>query len=174
MKHRLATRVLALVLVVSLQALFIPASAGGDTASLAGMVISSETDAPLTGVRLHAGDPKTGRVFTTRPTPVDGSFNLEELPAASYRLAVEVEGGLYVVDSPLKLSPGQAQSVTVAINPQSAPSPEQEQEKKKKKGAGFWENPVTASAVVIGVATVVGLLIKEGTDDDEDASPSSL
>lgn len=174
MKHSPATRVLALVLVASLQALFIPASAAGETASLEGTVISSETDGPLPGVRLHAGDPKTGRVFTTRPTPSDGSFQLEELPAASYQLAVEIEGGLYVVESPLKLSPGQAQSVTVAINPQSAPSPEQEQEKKKKKGAGFWNNPVTAAAVVIGTATVLGLLIKEGTDDDSVASPSSV
>ena len=165
MKHSLATRVLALVLVVSLQALFVPAKAAEEAASLGGMVVSSETDAPLVGVRLHAGDPKTGRIYSARPTSEDGGFRLGKLPPASYQLAVETEGGLYVVESPLKLSPGQIRDVTVAINPESAPSPAEEEEEKKKKGVGFWNNPVTASAAVIGSATLLGLLLKEGTDD---------
>jgi hypothetical protein len=164
---------LASVLVLTVQALWIPAPAGDQTVSLAGMVVSSETEAPLVGARLHVGDPTSGHVFTTQPTTEDGSFRLEKLPAASYRLAVEIEGGLYVVEAPVKLAPGEARSVTVAINPQSAPSPGEQQEKKKKKGAGFWNNPVTASLVIIGSATVLGLLINEGTDDPV-ASPSSV
>jgi len=174
MTHSLAAKVLASVLIVSMQALLVPASAGDGTASLAGMVVSSETAAPLTGVRLHAGDPKTGEVFTAQPTPEDGSFNLAALPAASYQLAVEMAGGLYVVETPVKLSPGQAQTVTVAINPQTAGSPEEEDQKKKKKGAGFWNNPVTAAFVVIGAATLVGWAIKSGTDSEPTASPSSM
>ena len=71
------------------------------------------------------------------------------------------------------LAPGEAQNVTVAINPQTAPSPEEEQER-KKKGAGFWNNPVTATLVVIGSATLLGYLIKSGTDDESNASPSSM
>ena len=173
MKRSLAARVLAWVLVVSLQALCIPASAGEEAGSLGGMVVSSETEAPLAGVRLHAGDPKTGRVFTTQPTPEDGSFSLNDLPAASYQLAVEVAGGLYVVETAVKLSPGQAQTVTVAINPESAPSPAAEQ-LKRSKGAGIWNNPVTAALVVIGSATLLGYVIKKGTDSSDDASPSSV
>lgn len=173
MKRSPATRVLASVLVVTMQALFFPATAGGDQASLAGTVVSSATEAPLTGARLHAGDPKTGHVFSADPTGEDGSFRLADLPAASYELAVEAGGGLYVVEAAVKLSPGEARTVTVAINPQAAPDPATG-EQKKRKGAGFWNNPVTASLVVIGSATLLGYLIKKGTDDETDASPSSL
>jgi len=173
MKRSLATRVLALVLVASLQTLFFPASAGEATASLTGTLVSSASEAPLAGARLHVGDPRTGLIYSSDPTDVDGSFHLVDLPAASYELAVESGGALFVVESALKLSPGEVRAVTVEVNQQAAPGPDSE-EKKRRKGAGFWNNPVTAALVVVGSATVLGYLIKKGTDDETSASPSSL
>ncbi len=171
MKRSLATKVLAVALIVSVQSLFLPVSAGQQDAVLSGTILSSQERAPLTGAKLHVGDPKTGEIYSSRVTSEDGSFVIENLPPATYEVAVEANGGLYIVETPVALAPGQTQAVNVAINDEKAPSPADA----KRKGAppsGIWNNPLTASLIVISSAVILGWILKEATE--ESASPSEV
>jgi hypothetical protein len=169
-KHGLTTKVLVTILVLSLQSLFIPVSAEGPSASLSGTVLSSETQAPLQGVKLHVGDPKTGKIYSSAATGEDGGFELSELPGATYELAVESDGGLYLVGTPVTLAPGQSSNVNVAINKEMAKSPQSAAG--KKGGTSIWNNPGMAAVIVVGSAFVLGALINEVTKDESTASPS--
>jgi hypothetical protein len=170
MKRSLAMKVLAAALIITMQSMFLPAVAGPQTADLSGMVLTSQDQAPLTGVKLHVGDPRTGEIYSSQPTTADGSFSIEGLPAAAYEMAVESNGNFYLVDSMIKLTPGQAENVYVAVNLEKAPSPE---EKSKKRMAGsVFNNQLTAAGLVVISAVLIGELIKQATDEDTE-SPSS-
>jgi hypothetical protein len=161
-KRSLTTKLLAVALVISIQSMFLPLIASSERAAISGTILSSHDHGPLVGVKIHAGDPRTGEIFSSQPTPEDGSFVIEGLPASSYELAVEANGGLYVVDSKVQLAPGQAESVNVAVNFKKAPSPE---EKKKKKAGSVWNNQLIASGFVVVSAVLIGELIKEATEE---------
>ena len=178
-QRTLSLKLTAIVAIVALQGLALPAEAAGASASrVAGSILSAPDETPLAGARLHLGDPRSGRVFTSQPSAADGSFALAEVPPATYEVAVESDGGLYVVTTPLEVSAGDARNLQVAVTPvvpgQMAPPPPDPDEKKNPGGTSVWNNPATAALIVVGSAIVIGFLIKEGTDDDDEplASPS--
>jgi hypothetical protein len=177
MKQRsLASKLVATLLVVALQGLILPLMAAEPGAKVNGSILSSRDDAPLAGAKLHLGDPRTGEVYSSGLSQTDGSFSIDSVPASTYEVAVESDGGLYVVDTPVKLAPGQTQSLNVAIDPQVSPSPEDVDSKKKNRGGtSVWNNPGTAALIVLGGAIVLGWIINEATDDDDEqpASPSN-
>lgn len=175
----LLPRILAAALIVSVQALYVPASAETAASSLEGTIVSATDHAPLGGVKLHAGDPKTGHIFSSQTTGDDGSFAVEGLPAAAYELAVEADGGLYMIRTPVQLAPGQKQNLTVAVN-RKGDDEEDDDEAGAIPGGGkihkatIWDNPGTAAGLVIGLAFLIGALIEDATDDPEGRrSPSS-
>jgi hypothetical protein len=160
------TRICAVTLVVALHLIYLPAPTAGDEAGITGNILRAEGQSPVAGAVVHATDPVTETSFASVPTKSDGSFELNGMPASSYVLAVEVDGGLYVVEVPVKLVPGQSRSVQLAVNPNLAPA------------AGglkttIKNNPLTATLIIIGGATALGLLIDEIDDDDEIVSPVS-
>ena len=177
-QRSLVFKLTAIVVVGALQALGLPAAADLSGARVAGSILAASTQAPLPGARLHLGDPRSGKVFSSAPADAQGGFALTDIPPATYELAVESGGGLYVVQTPLELAPGQSQNLQVAISPlapgQMAPPPQGEEEAKKKGGASVWNNPVTAALIVVGSAIVIGFLIKEATGEDNEpvSSPS--
>jgi hypothetical protein len=179
MKQRsLGFKLVATLVIVSLQALALPVMASDPGAAVNGSILAADDQSPLVGAKLHLGDPQTGEIYTSKPAGEDGSFVIDEVPAAVYEMAVEADGGLYVVQTPLKLTPGQNQALNLAVTTQLAPgqmadSPEEEEKKKKKGGAGVWNNPATAALIVIGAAIVLGVIIDAATDDDDErpASP---
>lgn len=171
------TNVVAAVLVVSLQALGLPASAGAAPASVSGALVRAADQSPLVGAKLHLGNPETGAILTTAPTDAKGTFALSGLAPATYQLAVETNGGLYVVTTPVRLAPGQTRTLNVAI----AAATKDDDDDDNKPGAaaapaktGLWENPLTAALIVLGAAIVVGYVVDSATDDDNEttASPS--
>jgi hypothetical protein len=166
-------RLVATLMVVALQGIMIPVTAG-ESVAVNGLVVSTTDQQPVVGARIHLGDPETGQIYSSSPVSDDGSFAIEGVPAATYEVGVEHEGGLFVVDTPLSLAPGQSRPLTVAIDPQLAPSPEEaEQQQRKRAGRGVWNNPLTAALIVLGAAIVIGVIINEATDDDveQPASP---
>jgi len=174
------TNLVAAVLIVSVPGLALPAWAGPAPASLSGALVRAVDQSPLVGAKLHVGNPETGAILTSAPTDPQGAFAIEGLAPATYELAVEMNGGLYVVTTPVRLAPGQARTLSVAIA--SAATPEGEDDDDDKPGAAaapaklsLWENPLTAALIVLGAAIVVGYVVDEATDDDseDDASPSS-
>jgi hypothetical protein len=174
MKQRsLGFKLVVTVLIASLQGLMIPAIASEPGAKLTGSILEAGNDTPLGGAKLHLGDPKTGEIYTSAPSLRDGTFEIADVPPSTYEVAVESDGGLYLVQSPITLAPGQSQAVNLAINPQMADSPADTEEKKKNKGGtGVWNNPATAALIVVGAAVVLGLLINAATDDDDEGPAS--
>jgi hypothetical protein len=89
------------------------------------------------------------------------------VPASSYVLAVEADGGLYVVEVPVTLAPGQSRSVQLSLGSKLAPGAS------KGLKTTIVDNPLTATLVILGGATILGLVIDEIDDDDEPVSPTN-
>lgn len=163
-------RTVAALLVVALPFVFVPTVSAAEVASLSGTLFAGDGTEPIDGAIVHAADLRTGKIYSAPASTDDGTFELSDLPAAAYELAVERDGGLYTVGAPVQLAPGQTRSVQVAINAQAAPDPGSVAKGAAKKG--FWNNPLLATLTVIGSAIVVGALISEADDSDEGlASP---
>jgi len=175
MKSRWSSEFLAVLLVASLPWLSIPVSAGEVAATLTGSIVRSADGSPLAGARLHVSDPKTGKIFSSPPATDDGAFTLAELPPSTYALAVESEGGLYLVGTPLQLAPAATRTVNLAVNPQSVlRDGEAESDDDDDEKWGFFENPLTATLIILGVATVLGIAVDNLSDDDKKKkSPSA-
>lgn len=151
-------RVVSSLLVVLLPFLLSPALAETATAGLQGEVFLADTQTPLTGARIHLADPGTGDAFVSQPTSADGSFVVENLPEAAYRIGVEIDSKLYIVPTPVRLSPGSSRSVQLAVDTGGKPS---------LAPAGVWDDPTYAGLIIAGSAVALGLLLENAFDDDE-------
>jgi hypothetical protein len=167
MQRTLANRLLATGLILTLQFALLPVSADVAPATVSGSVLSSSDQTPLAGARVHVGNPGTGKIYTSAPVAGDGSFTVSDVPAATYELAVENAGRLFVVPTPLKLAPGVTQNVDVAVNEQASPDPATAEANAAKSAGSFWNNSFTAALIVLGSAIVVGVAVDAATDDDD-------
>jgi len=163
------SKLAAAILVVSLQSLLMPTSAGElSPATLDGNVVSLEQQTPLIGATVHVADPRTGEIYSSSPTAADGSFKVGSLPASLYQLSIELDGGLYLVETPLRLKTGQQQTLNLGISPATVAEGHM-----PVAAAGVWSNPLTAALVVIGIAVGLGVLIDATrSDSDTPASPT--
>ena len=109
------------------------------------------------------------------PVLADGSFRADGLPAGALSMAVETSAGLYTVDTPVAIAPGATRTVSLALRGRQGTTtpPSEEEKKKKKKAGGFWSNPLYASLAVIGSAIVVGVIIDQATNNDNNTSTAS-
>ena len=161
--HRKLSKLLSTGLILSFPFLALPARSAGGTATLSGSIVWAADQTPLAGSKLHAGDPKTGEIFSSAPASDDGSFVLDELPAATYELAVESDGGLYIVGTPLTLAPGTAQTLNLAVSRQPLTNHEEEEGDDDNPGKfKLWDNPLMATLIIVGIVGVVGLLLGDG------------
>jgi len=164
-------KAVAILLVVAVPSVVIPVTSARENARLSGTIYSVGGEAPLADVVLHAGDMRTGTIYSSERTGADGGFALADLPPAAYELAVEKDGGLYVIDAPVRLDGGQDRNLQVALNAEVAPDPETATRKKRSA----WDRPLIATLLVIGGAIVVGALVSS-LDDEKDevlASPEA-
>ena len=165
-------RVLALLLVGAVSLVFVPRTAAQENATLAGTIVTFDDQQPVDGAILHAGDLRTGRIYSSAATDGDGGFVLSGLSPAVYELVVEKDDGLYLVGTPLELEEGQERDVQLAIQPEVADDPKTAKEKEEDREMGFLNNPLFASLTVIGASILFGALISEIDSSDEGiASP---
>lgn len=132
-----------------------------------GTVFANGQGAPLEGARVHLMHIGTKANFTSSVTTADGTFEVGGLPVASYEAAVEFDGGLYVIEAPVVVAEGRQNNLSLSI-PQLAQDPTPQ---KNVRGSGaFFNNPLTATLLVVGSAFVVGALL-DGHTDSDDSSP---
>ncbi|MGH7410417.1 MAG: carboxypeptidase-like regulatory domain-containing protein, partial [Candidatus Methylomirabilis sp.] len=122
---------------------------------------------PLQGAVVKVALRPEARIYQSAKTGPKGDYSISELPPGTYDVAVEADGGLYVLSGPLALQPAERRTVSLSVRPDDpnrtdAPDaepeppvpggaeptePEKEQpkeppkepteEEKKKKGKGF-------------------------------------
>ena len=175
-RHGATQRILAICLILSLQAFLVPSFAGTATSSLTGRVVVAGAHSPIGTGKIHVGDPRTGKIATADLSR-EGTFTVSGLAAGTYEVAVETGGVMNVASNPILLGPDQNKAVQIAIDPKMAhqtgngdpmtSDPAVEEKKKKQSGTSFWNNPLTATAIVVVSAVVVGLAIDGLSDDDE-------
>ena len=154
-------KLLSMGLIVSLPFLALPAHSAGVTATLSGSIVWAADQTPLAGSRLHASDPKTGKIFSSAPAAEDGGFVLDGLPASTYELAVESDGGLYLVDTPLALAPGAAQTLNLAVN-RSVPDYKKGLDGANRGKFKLWDNPLMTALIIVGGVGIIGLVLGGG------------
>ena len=173
-RHGGLQRILAACLILSFQAFLLPSFAGTGTASLTGRVVLAGVQAPIVAGKVHVGDPRTGQIATADLSR-EGTFTVAGLAPGAYQVAVESGGVLNVASNPVLLGPDQNKAVQIAVDPklrqENDPMPPAEP-KKKDSGQSFWNNPLTATAIVVVSAVVVGIAI-DGLSDDDDEAPAS-
>lgn len=142
-----------------------PARAADASASVSGAIFRAADQSPLAGARLHAGDPRTDRLFSSAPSGRDGGFTLAKLPPSTYRLAVEADGGLYVVPTPVVLEPGSARRLNLAVTPaMAAAEGSGEGGSSSDSGGGgfaFLKHPAGATLLSLGLATIIGVALQD-------------
>jgi len=174
-RHGATQRIFAACLILSLQAFMVPSFAGTATSSLTGRVVVAGGHSPIGTGKIHVGDPRTGQIATADLSR-EGTFTVSGLAAGTYEVAVETGGVMNVASNPVLLGPDQNKAVQIAVNTKMAQTgngdpmkddPAVEEKKKKQSGTSFWNNPLTATAIVVVSAVVVGLAIDGLSDDDE-------
>lgn len=171
MSRRMVTaRLLAAITISALPAGWIPAFAESETSELSG-VIRSSSGTPLESARLLAAGPTRGEIHRSEPTPPSGDFKLTGLDPGTYDLAVDVEGGLYLVQEPIYLVAGVKRSVRIAVDEEQGAAPREATAAQAQPSV--WNNPLTAGAIVLGVAIVVGVLVENATGDETSVSPAT-
>jgi len=162
----------AALVAVALVPFGFPARAASPAASLSGTVVAAAGTSLGESARVHAGDPKTGSIYSSGPIGSEGTFRIEHLPPATYELAVESNGGLYVVEAPIELPAGSNRIVHLEVKPSPARAAAAgNPQNKEKRKLGVWDNPLTSTLIVVGIAVVVGLIIEAATEE-EGAPPS--
>ncbi len=164
-------RLTAAALIISLQILVTPVLAQPELpASLTGRVLRAGSDAPLPGARVHAADLTSGKIYTSAPTKSDGTFRLTDLPVSSYEVAVESAGGLYPASARINLEPGKERTIQLTVK-QDKDEPKPPAPNRATK-PGVWNNPLTATLIILGSAVVLGVVVDNMTKD-EASSPSA-
>lgn len=157
---RTRSRMISIILVCLLPLCMSPAFAASEGSALTGIVLDAGSRTPLFGVQVHMADPASGRFYASESTGPDGTFKVDGLPAATYEIGLEQDGGLYLVPNPVSLAPGQNHLVEVMLDVA-------DEEDSDTKGATIWQNPLTAALLVTGSAILIGLLLEEAVKDKE-------
>lgn len=163
----------AIVLAVAVVLSVGPQASAADNSTLEGTIFTADGEAVVDGAILHAGNPRTGDIYSSAKTGSDGEFVIADLPPAVYELAIERDGGLYIARSSVQLSPGEQRKVNLALSDDKdddgglALDPATA----NKVKTGIWDKPFFATLLVVGAAFAVGALIS-AADDDSQGLPS--
>ncbi|MEW5806569.1 MAG: carboxypeptidase-like regulatory domain-containing protein [Acidobacteriota bacterium] len=140
---------------------------------VSGKILSSDKTTPVAGAIVKAAEIESKKVYESQPTTESGSYEISGLPKGTYDIAVQAEKGLYAVNKLLDVGMNESLSLSLALNenaenPGMAKGENTKEAKAKPAKTGFWNNPLTATLTLVGIAIVVGLAIDELTDEEEE------
>lgn len=197
---RALEKLIALGLAAAVGGAALPVVAAPLPAALSGRIVRSTTGAPAEGAVLKLALRSGGVMLESAKADAKGRYAISDIPSGSYDVAVEVDGGLYLVGAEVALSPGEKRSMSLSVlpsddepapptppaeppkaeegdkeaEPEKEPPKEEKKEEKKKGVGGFLRTPWGGLTLVLGTAAIIGIAVSS-TDDDvpASASPSS-
>src|SRR5712691_7737814 len=113
-----AERVLALLLTSAVGTFGLPAFAGASPALVSGTILRTGSGDPVKGAVLKLAHRPDSKIFESARTDAKGRYSLSGLPSGSYDLAVETDGGLYLVGAPFALQPGERRTMSLSVRPE--------------------------------------------------------
>lgn len=165
------TKVAATALVLVLAAA--SAAAAVPTAGMvSGTVFLGADRSPLERATVHLSNTADDRLTSSNLTDSRGSFKFESLAAATYEVAVEYDGGLYLVGSPIQVRTGQPLVLNLAIE-KSAVAPTAVPQARRGAG-GLFASPLAATLMVAGTAVAIGAVIESTNSSDTDPVASQF
>jgi hypothetical protein len=162
-------------LAICLANLGAPVRAWDGSATVRGTVVQAVDSSPIAGARVHLGDPATDRLYRSAPADENGDFEVEGLPAAVYQVAVEADGGLYVVPSPLAIEAAATRTLNLAVG--AAPStegssPDDDSDDDSAAGWRLKDHPLVATLATLGAAVIIGAALEDDNSPSKNVSRS--
>lgn len=139
--------------------------------SISGKILSPDKITPVAGAIVKAAEMESKKVYESQATAENGFYEITGLPKGTYDIAVQAEKGLYAVNKLLNVGEIESHSVSLVLN-ENPENPKEEKGEKpegteaKKGKPGFWNNPLTATLAVVGIAVVLGFAIEEITEEE--------
>jgi hypothetical protein len=138
------------------------------SASVTGEVVGNG----LAGAIVHAAtEDGAGRSV---PLDAHGRFDFQGLSEGAWNLAVQTPAGLHVATAPVVVRAGESRAVLLTLAPGVSAPQSPAAKRRLADKMSWWNNPLTATLIVVGAAVVVGVAVDQWTDDGSpSASPSS-
>jgi carboxypeptidase family protein len=184
--------ILSLVLATGPAPLVAAAAPG---ASIAGRVFLSDARTPVREAVVKAFNRDSEKTFESPATGPDGAYALDGLEPGEYDLGISTGSGLFLVETSVKVSPGQKRAASFALQPYTQeqgdaqgsqqgegqqakpedqkPSGQAEKPKKLKRprsAAATMHNPWVVTGVIVGGALVIGAI--SSSVNDSNGSPN--
>ena len=118
MRHVCAgQRIVACVLITAICVVGLPVLGSHSSANITGTILRTDDGAPLAGATVKVARHSDARIFESAKTGIKGNYSLSDLPAGTYDIAVQTSQGLYVVNAPVALEPGEKLSLILSVRP---------------------------------------------------------
>src|SRR5262245_52638297 len=191
-RQELIKRSVALLLAIAVGSFGLPVIAAPASAGLSGRILHAGSGAPLNGAVVKLSRRADKKIYESQKSAQDGSYAVASLPSGDYDLAIEAEGGVFVVNAPVELQPGEQRQVSFSIKPdkpagaaadeppsgsaasgETKPAEEAKTTPPPKQKTSVWRKPWFGALVVLGTAVAVGAVVNsQGTNNESGASPS--
>jgi Carboxypeptidase regulatory-like domain len=153
-------------------------------ATLKGRVLAVDRKTPVSAAVVYAVSPDDS-VISSQPSDAKGSFLLDALHPGTYRLAVESEGGLFILENPVGITSAQTFTVNLATVPAGAATAGVPGvaaptrgfcyivQERASTGTTFWRTP-KGIVLLAATAGAVGLILanRGGNEKQVSVSPS--
>lgn len=185
-----ASRTVSYVVILSFLLLIVsPVASQPQGSSISGRILLSEGKTPVAGAIVKAAEIESKTIYESTPTAENGSYELSGLVEGRYDIAVQLGNGLYVVNRILSVAENESYALSLALQEkkeqeeqkegevkeeekkEGEPVKKEEKEKEKERRLGFWENPLTATGTLIGIAALVSYGVNESTKEKKRPSP---
>jgi hypothetical protein len=176
-------KVLAMFLAFAIGSFGLPVFASPAPAILSGKILRTGTGDPVQGAVVKLNHRSEGKIYSSTQADAQGAYSLSDIPAGTYDLAIETDGGLFLVNAPVSLTSGEKREASFSLQPKKGAAegetggtagkePAADAKDSKKKAATPWyRSGWFGTAVVVGSAVILGAVLSS-SDNDEPASAS--